>query len=351
MRLSLVLPLALSLVGLVGVHGCEDDPTPTPSGIDLEWVTEHDTYPAGSLLSIWSSGPDEVWMVGGQPDASLALSWDGSAWTRHDPGVGHQLWWVHGFEGGPVYVVGDRGVAARYQDGAWEPLDTGLSGTTLYGIWGAAPDDLWAVGGPSARAPADEREGDVVLHFDGQSWQRQTIQALLDKPDSAGKNIFKVWGTSADHAVIVGDSGLVLVWDGSTWERQDSGAAGETLFTVWGRGPDDVYAVGGLGAPVMIHWDGAAWNRIELPAEAPQVIQGVWTAPGQPVYVAGWYGFTARYDADGTWQVGDSETPNAYHAISSDGEGLWAVGGNIYALIAEYDGLVASTHEGVVAPP
>ena len=81
---------------------------------DLVWHEVVNSYAPGAVLSVWSSGPDNVWMVGGERGVGFALHFDGVQWTRHDPGTGAQLWWVHGWDDGTVMVVGEQGGAARY---------------------------------------------------------------------------------------------------------------------------------------------------------------------------------------------------------------------------------------------
>jgi hypothetical protein len=348
-------PLAL-LVPLCILSACPKDPSPAVDAGDepvpLEWNTVVDGYAPGAVFSGWAGGPDDVWLVGGERGKSVVLHFDGTSWESMDPGLNQQLWWIHGFPDGPVYVCGDGGAVARWNGTAWEQLDSGAPGTVFYGVWGATPDDMWLVGGPTPTpATGVTAEGDVVLHYDGSGFQRAQIQVLLDKPASAQKNLFKVWGADADTVFIVGSSGLALHYDGTSWEKVETPTIGQALFTVTGRSATDVYAVGGEGVPVLLHWDGTAWSEIELPPAAPPAIQGVWTAPGQPVYLGGWYGFTAALTAGGTWTVEDTGSPLAYHAVFGDGGGsVWAVGGDIYALLADYQGIILSTRDGVPAP-
>lgn len=346
LRISIVLAgLALALAA------CSDD-APAGIAIPLEWQPVADEYAPGALVSGWAGGPDDVWVVGGERGQSVVLHFDGAGWTSMDPGLGEPLWWVHGFPGGPVFVAGDHGAIARWDGSAWETMDTGVPGTLLFGIWGAAADDMWAVGGPTQTLTSGvEPEGDVVLHYDGSAWERVEIQALLDKPASQGTNLFKVWGASASEVFIVGDSGMALHYDGNTWTRVDTPVSTQPLFTVVGRSADDVYAVGGLLLPVLIHWDGSQWSEVMLPPAVPQVIQGVWTAPEEALYLAGWYGYTASLDIDGTWEEVETGSPFAYHAVFGDGAGaLWAVGGDIYSQLADHLGTVITTRDAVPTP-
>jgi hypothetical protein len=350
----------LALLGM-GLAACSDDGgenTEIDAGIDaappveLTWGTVVEGYQPGALFSGWAGGPDNIWVVGGEAGKSVVLHFDGASWELIDPGLNEQLWWVHGFADGTIYVAGDHGAIGRWDGTAWEQMESNAPGTVFYGIWGATPDDVWAVGGPT-QTPATgvTAEGDVVLHYDGTAWQRVQIQALLDKPASQEKNLFKVWGASADAVFIVGSTGLALHYDGTEWVQMPTQSVGQPLFTVYGRSATDVYAVGGLGVPVLNHWDGTAWSDVELPLTAPQAIQGVWTAPGEAVYVGGWYGFTAALNDDSTWTVEQTDSQLAYHAVFGDGSGaVWAVGGDIYAQLTDYQGIIISTAPSIPAP-
>jgi hypothetical protein len=331
--------------------GAVDAGPPDAAPVPLAWETVVTDYQPGALLSGWAPAPDDVWAVGGEQGKSVVLHFDGTSWETMDPGLNEQLWWIHGFEGGPVYVAGDHGAIARWDGAAWEIMETGAPGTVLFGIWGAAPDDMWAVGGPTqVRVTGVEPEGDMVLHYDGTAWQRVEIQALIDKPASQGDNLFKIWGTDANTVFIVGDSGLALHYDGAEWTQVPTPATGAPLFTVTGRSATDVYAVGGLLAAILVHWDGTAWSEVEMPV-APGVTQGVWTAPGEPLYIGGYYGFTAALSDEGAWNVVDTRSQLAYHAVFGDGSGaMWAVGGDIYSQLPDYVGVIISTHPDVPAP-
>jgi hypothetical protein len=348
--------IACGLTLLVaGCPGDDDDDGddvqghPTPNAFELL----ADDYEPGALLSLWASGANDVWAVGGEFGEPVVLQFDGTSWTRNDPPVAQQLWWVHGFAGGPVFVVGEGGAIAKW-DGSWELMESGHPNTTFFGVWGAAPNDVWAVGGPVPTSTNTAVDGDVVLHYDGSSWTRRSVPDLESKPASALRNLFKVWGTSADDVIIVGDRGETLHYDGTTFRLKESAAgSGTSLFTAWGRSANDVYAIGDeLGSVKLIHYDGSAWSPVDLPSDAPQVAQGVWTAPGQPLYIAGYDGYIACLGADGTWTSFDPVTTRAFHVVMGDGAGnVWAAGGNIQSRMPDYKGVLVVSGRDVPAVP
>ena len=326
-----------------------DVPAPAP----LDWSVVVDGDPQGALLSMWARAADDVWFVGGQLHAPRVLHLGPSGWQAHDPGTGQQAWWVHGFEGGEVVVVGDGGSVARYDGVGWQEEATGVAGATLYGVWGDGPESLWAVGGPFLLGE-EPAASDVLLRFEGGAWQQVALPEVGE--DRAGQSLFKVWGSAADDVYVVGSDGMILRWDGVVWAREVvEGLESVSLFTVVGRSADDVWAVGGGPRGVLLRRDAAGWAEVELPQFTPQLLQGLWTAPGRPIYVGGAYGYTARLDAGGWW-LPDPVTPNVLHALHGDpGGGLWAAGGSIMALSPSYSGtlLVAGREAPAleVAPP
>ncbi|MDZ4694360.1 MAG: hypothetical protein SGI86_04370 [Deltaproteobacteria bacterium] len=339
---------SLAVAGVVAswaLAGCDDVKSlPIP-----EYTLAVDRYDPGALLSLWGSAPNDLWTVGGEQGKPLVLHFDGTRWVRNEPPIAHQLWWAHGFVGGPVFVSGAGGVIARHDPaGTWTVFDTGYPGTIFYGIWGAAPNDMYAVGGTDFAVTPNE--GDVILHWNGVEWSRIRVAVLDAKPMSAQKDLFKVWGTSAKDVFIVGGSGIILHSDGTGWTQQISGIGNEPLFTVFGRAPNDVYAVGGLGTAILLRYNGTAWSPIELPVEAPPVLQGVWTAPGQPLWVSGYRGFFAAYDGGQRWRVAPPKTPLAFHALFGLGDAVYACGGNIMTAAPDHQGVIAATGAILPAP-
>ena len=70
-----------------------------------------------------------------------------------------------------------------------------------------------------------------------------------------------VWGAAPDDVWAVGDGGFTAHWDGCAWTRTPSPAT-QTLIAIDGTAGDDVWAVGELGA---VHWNGTAWYGEDTP--------------------------------------------------------------------------------------
>ena len=103
----------------------------------------------GAVLSLWGTGPSDVYAVGGsmgngQP--ALALRLHGGSWRELSPGGTGTLWWVAGSGPRDVWMVGTGGRIVHWDGQAFTEHASGTP-ATLWGVWAAAPDDAWAVGG------------------------------------------------------------------------------------------------------------------------------------------------------------------------------------------------------------
>ena len=61
--------------------------------------------------------------------------------------------------------------------------------------------------------------------------------------------LYGVWGTAANDVWAVGQGGTILHWDGARWSTIPSGTT-ETLRSIWGSSPTDIWAVGERGTAV-----------------------------------------------------------------------------------------------------
>src|SRR5262249_51195651 len=94
-------------------------------GAALHWdgtrLQSPTTNPTDTLYGVWGSADNDVWAVGGQPGgvSATVLHWDGSAWSKVDPGLTFTGAWfkVWGGAANCVYMVGESAAIARF-DGA-----------------------------------------------------------------------------------------------------------------------------------------------------------------------------------------------------------------------------------------
>lgn len=323
-RVAAVVVLASAAVG----GGCSSPP--------------HWSLPLPSLdrvaLSVYEAGPTHTWVVGGalgSGGGALVVDYDGKAWTRHDVGTDATLWWVAPRSATAVWAVGERGTALSGPPFA--PVATPTT-ATLYGVWQSPAGTVWLVGG-------EPDLSGVILRGSGDgSWTDLT-------PAGGSDAFFKVWGAADDDVWICGQNGALRHWDGSALAKVDSGVTRVPLFTVAGRAAHDVYAVGGLSNAVVLHYDGAAWTRLDdaLLVNLPGLNGVAVDGDGSAILVGG--GGTKVRGRPGAW-LDDSAaaTRQDLHAASFVAGEIFTVGGNYLApaptlrqgVVAHFGGDVAS---------
>jgi len=210
----------------------------------------------------------------------------GEAWATQESGVNEDLRAVAGVPGGSVIAVGDLGNITRFDGIVWQPMTSPVAGDlrsvwmlsegegwavgsyataqmrngawaavtgnvfrNLYGVYGFAANDVWAVGASG-----------TVLRFDGITWN------VVFSGTNIG--LRAVWGASADDVWLVGEAGIALHWDGSELKKVTIDTP-QTLTAIWGRSADDITVVGSRG--VAFHWDGTAWSKLSLGVAAKNV--------------------------------------------------------------------------------
>ena len=277
-----------------------------------------------ALISISGTSSRDVWAVGAdQRDGrgALVLRFDGERWTRAATGVQEDLWWVFVQDERSVFLGGTGGAILHFDGERFERMDTPGSGT-VFGIWGAAPDEVWAVGGEPDIAPG------FVWRYDGRTWS--DVTAMLP-PQAQGPTLFKAWGQRRDDAWFVGSDGLIVHWDGEALSLGDS-ATPRRLFTVHGAswGEPRFAAVGGFGDAVIVEHDGTQWHTA-TPQPAPPELFGVFMIGDGDGYAVGAEGTIVRRQGS-AWKLLDTELDllDSFHAVWVDPEGgVWAVGGDL----------------------
>jgi hypothetical protein len=304
------------ILAALACAGCSS--SETPPEVDPKWTFVHEDLD-GALISVWGTTESDVWAVGADTgDGPLVLHWDGERWEELETGARTDLYWVFGFAGGPVFLGGTNGVILAYADGAFTPMTTPGTGT-VYGIWGSALGDVWAVGGDEGGG-----SGAFAWRLSADTWlPAQGFPADLN----ANKAIWKVWGSGPDDVWLVGSAGIALHFDGARFATENLGG-GESLFTVHyaaGR----FAAVGGFATGLVFENTGAGWEataNVTLPG-----LVGVYVTETGGYAVGNFGSFVERHE--GTWRVASGpETSETLHAIWRDPSGgLWTVGGQVQA--------------------
>lgn len=306
-----------------GTETDTDEETDTDVDASAAWQIVGEDL-GGSLLSVTGRSADEVWTVGSDDgEGPLVFRYTPEGWSRLLTEASGDLWWVWLPPDAPgaAWAVGSGGQILTYDGSSWSSTVT-EDDLTLFGVWGADTDEVWAVGGDITGSS----DGAALFRWDGATWTRQTIPAEA----AAVSALYKVWGSAADDVWVCGVDGLMMHFDGDDWTVMDSGTT-RTLLTVAGEGTD-VYAVGGTGNGEVVHWAGASW-AVESPDFAPE-FNGVSVRDGR-VAAAGRLGAVWWRDEAGVWaadprgRAGFSDL----HATWVDPEGgVWGAGGSFSSL-------------------
>ncbi len=156
------------------------------------------TASSNIFQGIWGSGANDVWAVGG----SWIKHWDGGAWSSFPVSTSTYLWGAWGSGPSDVWAVGNdssgNGMIMHWNGSAWSSAVIGSN--PFYGVWGSGANDVLAVGA-----------GDVVLHWDGNAWSSVptgTNAHSIWNVWGAGPN--NLWATAWDASALASANGLIL---------------------------------------------------------------------------------------------------------------------------------------------
>ena len=201
------------------------------------------------LWGVWGESEDDVWIVGGTPDATAPtiLHYDGSTFTpvaldpAQNPRDAHQLFKVWGIDG-RTWAVGQGGLMLELIGDEWTAVSAGAQADQDFvSLWGTGADEVVAVGG---------RANGRVASFDGSAWD--TVS-----PSGVG-GLNAVFMDQEDSAVVGGVSGFVGLFSPATGElvREDSPSTLD-VHAIWGDG-ERYWAVGGRFSEPL---SGLLWVR------------------------------------------------------------------------------------------
>lgn len=246
---------------------------------------------------------------------------DDVQWERMNRPGEENLRGVFGTAPDNLFAVGNHGTILRYQGQGLDWVDAKPSleiKGDLLAIWGR-PGSIWAVG---AKA---------ILRWDGASWSEQQaydsennlIEDLyLNGIHGAGDQVYAVGGRSYPPY-----DKLVLRYDAtaSRWNQVKLDLA-FTPLDVWVTADGQVFVVG--DALHVKHFDGSTWNEQNLDATSAVALRAIWgAADGQTLYAVGESGVLATYQ-NGTWSVADKGrlTFKAYDLAGLAAADLFVVG-------------------------
>jgi len=184
-------------------------------------------------------------------------------------------------------------------NGVWKAVSSGIP-DNIHGLWGAASDDMWAVGANG-----------LLAHSNGSHWFQQYAPTTAD--------LNGLWGTANDHIVGVGDGGTIIRFNGATWSLEDTPTTAN-LHAVWGTAPDNMYAV---GDGVVLQRDHLGWHSISSP---PTNLRGIWGPNAFEFWTVGDDGVVWQYN--GVWSSfmpgTNGAALNSIHGV--DDQNVWIAG-------------------------
>jgi hypothetical protein len=251
------------------------------------WAIQASPQPgtAGHLWGVKAVSASNAWAVGSYAPSGgggllngLILHYNGKSWVTQKRAPGAEEFFAVGLSSATsVWAVGTTAseVATyieHYNGAAWtqQPSPSPGVASELRGVSAASKTNAWAVGDYTS---ANFYEHPLLMHFDGSSWQLQSIPAL-------DGFLFGVSALSASNVWAVGYSQvgtskkqvLILHFDGTSW-TQVPGPKGGTqgvLSGVKAVSASDVWAVGsqlsgGIDRTLVEHFDGTSWSVASSP--------------------------------------------------------------------------------------
>ena len=155
-----VILLALASLTGNGAMAADDAWLPMDSGV------------AATLVSIWGSGPEDIF-VGGS--GGTILHYNGAGWSIMTSGTSSTVTGIWGVGPSAVYAATEGGTVLSFDGSSWSIMD---SLAALKAIWGSGPGDIFAVGWPNK-----------IFHYDGSRWSETN--------SGTSKVPYGVWGSGA----------------------------------------------------------------------------------------------------------------------------------------------------------
>jgi hypothetical protein len=257
--------------------------TPNPGRGAGAWFT---SISAASVDDVWAVGtywtidPRHPWITWADP---LVEHWDGTRWSRvtvpnpgHHSTGGTQLTGVSADTDSGVWIVGSYDnleeivtLALHWDGSAWtqtasrnpapRPLSNMLASVTVI-----SDTDVWAVG----NFHDGTRVRTLTEHWNGRRWS--TVASPSPGEGTPFDGLRGVSGLSPDDVWAIGayasSSGLETLiehWDGSAWSQVTSCNPTDVngFLGVDARSAADAWAVGiDANGSLVCHWDGRSWS-------------------------------------------------------------------------------------------
>jgi hypothetical protein len=277
------------------------------------WQVDSSPNPAGSTFSqlnaVFAASHTQAFAVGqtrvaasGDGFETLIEEWNGSTWS----------------------VVAGAPASA--------------SESSLSGISGSGPSDIWAVGENSGTS--------FIEHWNGQSWSH--VASPASEPPNGQLNAVSAdsptdaWAGGSASKVDVNNGGvtpLIEHWNGTQWSvspgaiNTTSSASSGRILSIAAISPTDVWALADVGqgkenAAEIEHFNGTQWSIVSLPVSA--VLHGLSAVSANDVWAVGNQGLTLNWNGTQWSQVanpaGGTAGLAAVAALSAND--VWAISKN-----------------------
>jgi hypothetical protein len=259
-------------------------PSPNP-GIGSNYLS---SVTAVSPSNIWAAGDYSDQSGGISSDKTLILHWNGRTWKKvssASPGSSFDaLGTIRAVSATNIWAVGtyagsdfhDKSLALRWNGHAWSRVPSpnpGQSSDSLAGLAIGSASSIWTTELFTRKSgtPAVSE----ILRWNGHSWHAAsapTSSEFIDISASSTKNAWAVGDDSKGHS-------LALHWDGHSWKRASTPNISpkkliNALQSVTVVSPTNAWAVGAAqnvfsvfeGTAIEMHWNGRTWSMMTSPA-------------------------------------------------------------------------------------
>jgi hypothetical protein len=263
------------------------------------WQVDSSPNPAGSTFSqlnaTFAASHTQAWAVGqtrvaasGDGFETLIEEWNGSTWS----------------------VVPGAPASA--------------SASSLNGVSGTGPSDIWAVGQNASTS--------FIEHWNGQSWSHVASPAS-EPPDGqlnavSADSPTDAWAGGSSAMIANDPTPLIEHWNGTQWSVSPGAISSGEILSIAAISPGDVWALAavGKGNPAVIeHWNGTQWSVVSLPVSG--TLHGLSAVSANDVWAVGNDGLVLNWNGTQWNQVanpaGQGASLEGLDALSAND--VWAI--------------------------
>ena len=312
--------------------GCADDPDgalpgPADDGgadggdagppCDYRFCLLSSTGLDASVNGLWVGGPNDVWTAGGDPNQ--VLHFDGTRWSDLTPAADDQLLTVWGTGPSNMFLGGRSGNVFHSNGlGQWTPLTATAALRTNVTRISGLPDggSVYATGYDLQRI---------------YRWNGVDLTRVSESDAGLDTSLWDVWAAAENDVWAAGSRGVLMHSDGTGWASVDAGISDggdpPNFYAVWATGADDVWVAGydgNLNAGILLHRNSQGWS---LSKPTPQPLYSFWGTDRFNLWLGGGGGTLLHYDGNG-WSPVVPGVPGIhfYQLSGSSPEGVWAAG-------------------------